>query len=96
MNDPRQGDTIRWYDGRRQHTGTVHIAHANRWLVKVGPGALYNLRRPAWEASGEFVEREGYVACANGCGTLLPEPRNCEDDAEPVCCKPKLRLVVSR
>lgn len=98
MMDPNKGDTIRWTDDRPR-TGVVQTVHPDRWLVKVGPGEYYNLRRPLWEASGKIVEREGYVACANDCGTLLPEPRSCEDDAEPVCqdcSRPQLRLVVSR
>jgi hypothetical protein len=93
--DPKRGDTVRWTDTRTR-TGVVQIAHPDRWFVKVGPGALYDLRRPLWEASGEVIEREGYVACANSCGTLLPEPRSCEDDVEPVCedcSRPRLKLV---
>lgn len=58
--DPAKGDLISWSEyrngRRRTYTGKVVTVHADRWLVKVGPGRLHDLRRPAWEATGVIVE----------------------------------------
>lgn len=92
---PERGDTIRWTEHQpgskpRIYTGEVQTVHPDRWLVKVGPGKLHDLRRPAWEATGEIVAsapQQVLVAAGDdggpACGWLQEPGTERADCAQP-------------